>query len=160
MRFATFAAVLMLLNSLAYAADSFLGKWDLNVEKSYIEPRPNFRACTKLRRGSAKFTHEQSGYDYELNAECTDGETYHLMSLATFDSRVYPGTLGGKEKIATARRVSERSFKILVAEKQTGKVTEVFLFNISEDNRTLIFTDLKLGEKTPSVTLTYDRAAR
>jgi hypothetical protein len=43
------------------------------------------------------------------------------------------------------------------AEKQTGKVTEVLQFNVSSDDRTLVFTALKPGTNMPSLTLVYDR---
>ena len=41
--------------------------------------------------------------------------------------RVYPLTLNGKKMISTAPQIDDQSFKILNAEKQTGKVSELFL---------------------------------
>ena len=76
----------------------------------------------KLRRGSATFSREWNGYDYDVDAEFTSGEGWRLMGPATFDDRVYQGALSGKPVIYTSRRSSGRSLRTLNAEKQTGKV--------------------------------------
>jgi hypothetical protein len=43
------------------------------------------------------------------------------------------------------------------ATQQTLKVTEVLLFNVSSDDTTLVLSDLPVGEKTPSLTMVFNK---
>jgi hypothetical protein len=147
---------------LAPAADCFVGKWKLDAGKSYVDssyvaPGPKFRADLKLKRGSATFRRERDGYTFEISAEFNNGQYWHIAAPVTFDEHAYEGVLDGKKVVFTSRRVGDHGFKILNANEQTLKATEVFLFNVSSDDMTLVLTDLRLGEKNPSLTMVFDK---
>lgn len=147
---------------LARAADCFTGTWKLDTEKSYVDssyvaPGPRFRADLKLKRGSATFTRERNGYTFEISAEFNDGQYWHIAAPVTFNEHAYEGMLDGKRIVFTSRRLGDHSFKVLTANEQTVKVTEVFLFNVSSDDTTLVLTDLRQGERSPSLTMVFNK---
>ena len=157
MRRTVLVSAFLSLSVLASDPDYFVGKWKLNLAKSDIEPGPDFHPGQKLRRGSATFRLDRGGYDFEISSQFSDGQYWRIGAPITFDGGISEGALDGKPVVYTGRRVNDHSFKILSAEKQTGKVTQLFLFNVSSDNTTLVLTSLKLGEKTPSLTMTFDK---
>ena len=147
---------------LARAADCFIGKWKLDSEQSYVDssyvpPWPKSRAELKLKRGTATFRREGSGYTFEISAEFNDGQYWQIGAPAAFDEHAHKGVLYDKEVVFTSKRVGDHGFKILVANEQTLKVTEVFLFNVSSDDTTLVLADFRLGEKKPSLTMVFNK---
>lgn len=149
------------LSLLAQAADCFIGKWKLDTEKcyvdsSYVPPWPKFHADLKLKRGSATFRREgSSGYTFEISAEFNDGN-WQMAGPVPFD-HAYRGAWGGKAVVFAAKRVGDHSFKILIANEQTRKVTEVLLFNVSSDGTMLVFSDLPVGARNPSLTFVFNK---
>ena len=147
---------------LARAADCFIGKWKLDSEQSYVDssyvpPWPKSRADLKLKRGSATFRREGNGYTFEISAEFNDGQYWRIGAPVPFDEHAHKGVLYGKEVVFTSKRVGDHGFKLLIANEQTLKVTEVFLFNVSSDDTTLVLADLRLGEKEPSLTMVFNK---
>jgi hypothetical protein len=146
----------------ARAADCFIGNWKLDTEKSYVDrsylrPWPKVRADLKLKRGSATFRRERNGYTFEISAEFNDGQYWQIAAPATFDGYAYEGVLYGEKVMFTSKRVGDHGFKILTANEPTLKVTEVLLFNVSSGDTTLVLTDLRLGEKSPSLTMVFNK---
>jgi hypothetical protein len=109
---------------------------------------PDFHAGLKLKRGSATSTRVLNGYMFEIDALLNHSELWHIAAPATFDGRLYEGTLYGRPMVFSSRRVGDCSLKVLNAEWPSRNVTYLFRFNVSSDRRTLVFTTLKLDEKT------------
>lgn len=149
------------LSLLAHAADCFIGKWKLDTEKSYVEssyvpPWPKFHADLKLTRGSATFRREGStGYTFEISAEFNDGN-WQIAAPVTFD-HTYEGVWGDKKVAFASKRVGDHGFKILIANEQTLKVTEVLLLNVSSDDATLVLTDFQGDAKKPALTMVFNK---
>ena len=144
---------------LAQAADCFVGKWKLDTEKSYVDSsyirRAKLHADLKFKRGSATFTPEANGYTFEMSAVSNDGN-WQMAGPAPF-GHAYRGAWGGKAVVFAAKRVGDHSFKILIANEQTRKVTEVLLFNVSSDGTMLVFSDLPVGARNPSLTFVFNK---
>lgn len=144
------------------APDCFIGKWKLDTEKSYVDssyvpPWPKFHADLKLKRGSATFRREgKDGYTFEISAEFNDGP-WAMAAPVTFDDRAYPGVWVDKKIVFTSKQVGDRGFKMLIANEQTLIVTEVIRFNVSSDGTTLVLSDLPVGEKSPPLTMVFNK---
>jgi hypothetical protein len=153
------------LSPLAQAADCFIGKWRLDAEKSYVDslsfaPLSKVHPDVKLKRGSATFTPDgKNGYTLEMSGESNHGP-FAMGAPVTFEGHAYEGLWGGKTVVFTSKRVGDHGFKVLIANEQTLKVTEVLLFNVSSDDMTLVFSDLRVGEKSPFLTMVFNRNKR
>lgn len=143
------------------ATDCIIGKWKLDTEKSYVAssyvpPWPKFHADLKLKRGSATFRREGNGYEFEISAEFNDGNL-GIAGPVTFDDHAYKGAWGDKKAVFASERVGDHDFKILIANEQTLKVTEVLLFNVSSDDTTLVLSDLPISDKSPPLTMVFNK---
>jgi len=113
-------------------------------------------ADLRLKRGSATFRREGNGYTFEIRAEFNDGDL-GFAGPVTFDDHAYKGVWGDKRAVFASERAGDHGFKIVIANEQTLKVTEVLLFNVSSDDTTLVLGDLPIGDKSPPLTMVFDK---
>jgi len=136
----------------ARAADPFVGKWRLNIDKSDFGNEPIAKS------GRTTYKSQGDGYMYESETDFGKGNTMRLSAPQRFDGTAYPGVLGGQDIVFVSKRIDVASYKVLIAAKRSSKVTQVFQYRVSSDNKTLTFSWWKLGEDKPFLQLVYDKA--
>ena len=142
---------LLLPCSALSAADPFIGEWKLDIAQSdfgnALEPKSG-KATYRLRRG---------GYSYESKTDYGDGYTSRLVIQVKLDGTPEPGFLDGRKVVFVTEKISRRSYRVIVSDKQTGEVAERFRYVVSPDEKTLMFSWLKSSREKPSQLLVYDK---
>jgi hypothetical protein len=126
--------------SAIWAKDPFVGNWKLNVERS------DFGNGPKAKRGRASYTPDGNGYKYESVTVLDDGKIARLAGPVKFDGTVYPGNLEGRSIEFTSKRIDRNSYRVLIADGITRKVTQEFQYTVSSDNKILTFSWIKSSE--------------
>lgn len=160
MRLTRLLPVLLSLWSAVWAADPFIGKWTLNVDKSDFGDGP------KAKSGRTTFKAQinqhlngslRDGYMYESETDFGKGSTMRLGAPQTFDGTAYPGVLDGHGIIFVSKKIDGATYKVLIADRKSNKVTQVFQYHVSADNTTLTFSWWKIGQEKPFLQLVYDK---
>jgi len=137
----------------SWAADPFVGKWKLNVERSDFSDGP------KAQSGSARYKAYGGGYQYDSETVFGKGDVVRLSAPVEFDGTAREGGLYDRKVVFVSKRIDENSYKVLIADWQTEKVTQVFQNTVSSDGKILTFTWIKGSQDKPVVqwVFVYDK---
>jgi hypothetical protein len=128
-----------------WAADPFAGSWRLKVERS------DFGNGPKATSGSATYTQQLGGYQYESETVFGKGSVARLAGPVQFDGTVYPGTLDGHAIVFTSKQIDSNDYDTLIVDPQTRKVTQVFKYTVSPDKKILTISWIKGSPDKPIV---------
>jgi len=144
--------VLFLCGAL-WAADPFVGKWKLNVERS------DFGDVPKALSGSARYKAYGGGYQNDSEIVFGKGVVGKLSLPVEFDGTAREGALDDRKIVFVSKRIDQNSYKVLIADRQTEKVTEVLQYTVSSDGKILTFTWIKGSQDKPVLhwVLVYDK---
>ena len=153
MRLARLVPCLLFLWSVCaiWAADPFVGKWKLNLDKS------DFGTGPKAKSGSTKYDAQGDGYMYESETDFGEGNTARLGAPVKFDGTVDQGNLDGRDVTFVSKKIDGNNYEVLITDKESGKVTQRFQYGISSDNKTLTFLWMKTGQDKPFLKMVYDK---
>jgi hypothetical protein len=139
--------VFALLSTLT-AADPFVGRWKLNVEKSDLDGVAN------VKSGSTSYEPIEAGYLYRSEIVFGDNRVARLQGPVQFDGTIDEARLDGRAVKFVYRRVDANSYQLVITDEQTGITTNIFRYMVQGD--TLKFSWLS-GDERPMLTLVYDR---
>ena len=152
-RFLTLALATLALASTAFAADSTLGTWKLNLEKSKFGGPTPLKSLTMVREADG------DGAKVTLTGERTDGNPVNASYTAKYDGS--PATVSGDGApydTASTKRVNSHTFT-WDAKNSTTKYHSHGQIVISHDGKTMTLTSKGTDRdgKPLSVTLVYEK---
>ena len=150
MRFLKFVPALMVVSIALWAADPFLGRWKLNVEKS------DFGNMPKAKSGST--TYEADGTGYVCTAEIVFGkedEVARLQSPVEFNGTAHEGHVDQRMVTFLSKRINDNSYEVVFSDKQTSKVVERFRYTVTGNE--LTWNWFNGGDQQPAITLVYEK---
>jgi hypothetical protein len=147
-----FTAVLAVASLAAFAADSYVGTWKLNVSKSKYNPGPPSK--------SGELHNETWGADgVKVTVDTVDGEgaKLHWTYSAKFDGKDYPVT--GRPDIDTMMLKRIDASTVEATAKKGGAVVQTVRSTVSADGKTRTSTVKGKNQRGQTVdhTLVYDR---
>ena len=131
-----------------FAADPFVGEWNLNLTKS------DFGGGPKAKTGKTTYAADGGGYQYQSETDYGEGNIARLGAPVQFDGTVNDGNLNGRAVTFVTKRIDENSYEVVITDKETGKESQRFRYTVSPAN-TLTFLWTKAGETVSK--LVYDK---
>jgi hypothetical protein len=86
-----------------------------------------------------------------------EDKTARLGGPVQFDGTVNDGGLNGRAVTFVSKKIDDNGYELILTDKETGKVSHTFKYNVSPDGKMLTFTWLNAGEETPLMKLVYDK---
>jgi hypothetical protein len=130
---------IVLSNSVALAADNWLGTWNLDLAKSKYSPGPAPKSLTlkfEAAPGGIKFTGDGVG---------ADGKPNHSMFLSKFDGKDVPYEGNPDADMASPMRIDDNSYSNTW--KKGGKATITAKVVVSSDGKTMTITQTGTNAK-------------
>ena len=94
---------------------------------------------------------------YESETDFGKGHTARLSAPVKFVGTASQGNLDGRDVIFVSKKIDGNSYKMLIADTRSRKVTQVFQHSVSSDDKTLTFSWWKTGEDKPFLKMVYDK---
>jgi hypothetical protein len=130
------------------AADPFVGRWKLNVEKSDLD------GVTNVKSGSTSYEPIETGYLYRSEIVFGDNRVARLHGPVRFDGTIDVAQLDGRAVKCVYRRIDANSYQLVISDEQTGIPTNILQYMVQGD--TLKFSWLS-GDERPMLILVYER---
>jgi hypothetical protein len=126
------AGLALALGPAAFAADNWVGTWNLNVAKSKFKPGPPLKSQTLM--------FEPTGDGIKLTTDGVDaaGKTTHGEYTSKFDGADSPWTGNPNADTASPKRIDDNHYRNVW--KKDGKVTVTSDVMVSKDGKTLTVT--------------------
>src|SRR5215472_8470346 len=86
------------------AADPFIGRWKLNVEKS------DFGNIPKAQSGSTTYESNGAGYVYTAETVFATDDVERLQTPVEFNGTVHEGHLGGRMMVFLSKKINDNSY--------------------------------------------------
>src|SRR5260370_9970161 len=116
----------------AMGADSYIGKWKLNLQKSRFTPKPPVKSLTTTREGA------EGGVKITTTGEQADGTPVNTTYPVKYDGADYPVS-GAPWDTISIKQVNANTFTT-VAKKSDGKYKSTGKTVISKDGKTMTTT--------------------
>ena len=131
MKFAKIIGMLAFAMSL-WAADSTIGTWKLNVDKSKYTPGPPPKSAT--------ITYEDTSDGIKRTGESVDaeGKTISFSYTAKYDGKEYPVSGSDLYDTITLKRINEHTIDATL--KKSGKVVSSARRTVSKDGKVMTLT--------------------
>jgi len=149
MRLFKSVSALLVASAALWAADPFVGRWKLNVEKS------DFGDTPKARSGSTTYERNGAGYMYIAETVFGENEVARLQSPVEFNGTVHEGHLDERMVTFLSKKINDNSYEVVFSEKQTGKVVQTLRYAVIGNELTLNW--FNGGDQIPGITLIYDK---
>ena len=147
----TMAVSVLVLGSIAQAADNQVGIWKLNVAKSKYSPGP------APKEGTLTIESQADGLKFTIHGTDAEGKAVHMEFSPKYDGKDYPATgMPGADTISmkkiddyTVETVSKKGGKPLITTKSV----------VSKDGKTRMTTQEGTNAKGQKVnnTIIYDK---
>lgn len=135
------------VSSLVLAAgDPFVGTWRLDVEKSNV--------AATVKGGTTTYESLGDGYVYDAKIVFANSNVGHLHGFVRFDGTVNEAQVDGRAVNSLAKKLDENSYKLMIADEETGDITNIFQYVVQ--GNTLTFTWLR-RDQHPALVLVYER---
>jgi hypothetical protein len=149
MRLFKSVSALLVASAALWAADPFVGRWKLNVEKS------DFGNTPKAKSGSTIYEGNGAGYMYAAETVFGEDEVARLQSPVEFNGTVHEGHLAERTVTFRSKKIDDNSYEVVFSDKQTGKVVQTFRYIVIGNELTLNW--FNGDDQRPAITLMYDR---
>ena len=149
MRLFKSVSALLVASAALWAADPFVGRWNLNVEKS------DFGNTPKAKSGSTTYEDNGAGYMYIAETVFGENEVARLQSPVEFNGTVHEGHLDERMVTFLSKKINDNSYEVVFSEKQTGKVVQTLRYTVIGNELTLHW--FNGGDQIPGITLIYDK---
>jgi hypothetical protein len=133
------AILVLVLTTVAMAADPHQGTWKLNLAKSKFNPGPAPKSLTVTIQA------QDSGVKYVLDGAEADGKAIHQEWAAKYDGKDYPFIGESSRDTMACKKADANTFDWVGKKggKEVSKIREV----ISMDGKTLTVTEQGKNEK-------------
>jgi hypothetical protein len=142
-------SALLVASAALWAADPFIGRWKLNVERS------DFGDTPKATSGSTAYEANGAGYMYTAETIFGENEVACLQSPVEFNGTVHEGHVDERMVTFLSKKIDDDSYEVVFADKQTGKVVQTFRYTVIGNELTLNW--FNGGNRKPAITLVYDK---
>src|ERR1017187_4867041 len=123
----------------AWAADPFVGEWNLSIAKS------DFGSGPKAKSGTTIYTPVGGVLEYRSQTDYGAGKVTRLRSRVLFDGAEHNARLDGRPMSFITKKLDEKAYEVVFSARETGKELQRFRFTVSPAN-TLTFLSTKGGE--------------
>ena len=150
MRLYKFVPALLVASAALWAADPFVGRWKLNVEKS------DFGNMPKVKSGST--TYEADGTGYMYTAEIVFGEedeVARLQNPVEFNGTAHEGHLDQRRVTFLSNKINDDSYEVVFSDQQTSKVVQRFRYTVIGNE--LTWNWFNGVDQRPAITMVYDK---
>lgn len=144
-------SALLVASAALWAADPFVGRWKLNVERS------DFGSMPKAKGGSIVYETNGSGYMYATETAFgeNENEVVRLQSPVEFNGTVHEGHVDERMVTFISKKINDDSYEVVFTDKQTTKVVQTFRYTVIGNELTLNW--FNAGDQKPEITLVYDK---
>jgi hypothetical protein len=145
------AAWVLVLGSMAQAADNQAGTWKLNVAKSKYSPGP------APKEGTLTIESQADGLKFTIHGTDAEGKTVHMEFSPKYDGKDYPATgMPGADTISM-KKIDDNTIETV--SKKGGKPLITTRSVVSKDGKTRTTTQKGTNAKGEKVnnTIVYDR---
>jgi hypothetical protein len=140
---------LLIVSATLWAGDPFVGRWDLNVDKS------DFGNMSKAKSGSATYEADGLGYMFTTETVFGEGEVARLQTPVQFNGTAHEGHIDERMVTFLAKKFDEKSYEVVFSDRQTGKVVQRYRYTVIGNELTLNWYDD--GDQRPKMMLVYDK---
>jgi hypothetical protein len=147
----TVAVSVLVLGSIAQAADNQVGTWKLNVAKSKYSPGP------APKEGILTIESQADGLKFTIHGTDAEGKTVHMEFSPKYDGKDYPATgMPGADSVSL-RKIDD--YTIETVSKRGGKPVVTTRSVVSTDGKTRTATQEGTNAKGERVnnTIVYDK---
>jgi hypothetical protein len=147
----TVAVSVLILGSIAQAADNQVGTWKLNVAKSKYSPGP------APKEGILTIESQADGLKFTIHGTDAEGKTVHMEFSPKYDGKDYPATgMPGADSISL-RKIDD--YAIETVSKKGGKPLMTTRSVVSTDGKTRTATQEGTNAKGERVnnTIVYEK---
>ena len=147
----TVAVSVLVLGSIAQAADNQAGTWKLNVAKSKYSPGP------APKEGTLTIESQADGLKFTVHGTDAEGKVVHIEFSPKYDGKDYPATgLPGADTISM-KKIDDNTIETV--SKKDGKVVMTTRSVVSKNGKTRTTTQTGKNAKGQDVKnkLIYDR---
>jgi hypothetical protein len=147
----TVAVMVLVLGSIAHAADKQVGTWKLNVAKSKYSPGP------APKEGTLKVESEPNGLKITIHGTDAEGKPVHMEFSPKYDGKDVPVTgMPGTDTISM-KKIDD--YTIEAVSKKAGKPLVTTRTVVSKDDKTRTTTQKGTNAKGEKVnnTIVYDK---
>lgn len=147
----TVTVSLLVLGSIAHAADNQAGSWKLNVAKSKYSPGP------APKEGTLAVEAIPNGYKIMVHGTSVEGKSIHFEMSPQFDGKDYPMTGNPDADMISMKKIDD--YTIETVSKKGGKPAITSKSVASKDGKTRTTTQKGTNAKGEKVdnTLVYDK---
>jgi len=136
----------VLMSSVALAAEAWLGTWKLDATKSKFTPGPGPKSLT------LKFEATPAGIKLTSDGVDADGKATHGEYVSKFDGTDVPWKGNPDADMAAAKKIDDNSYENTW--KKGGKATITAKVVVSKDGKTLTVTQTGTNSKGQAVNIT------
>jgi len=147
----TVAVSVLVLGSIAQAADNQAGTWKLNVAKSKYSPGP------APKEGTLTIESQADGLKFTIHGTDAEGKAVHMEFSPKYDGKDYPATgMPGADTISM-KKIDDNTIETV--SKKGGKPLITTKSVVSKDGKTRTTTQKGTNAKGEKVnnTIVYDR---
>jgi hypothetical protein len=147
----TVAVSVLVLGSIAQAADNQAGTWKLNVAKSKYSPGP------APKEGTLTIESQADGLKFTIHGTDAEGKAVHMEFSPKYDGKDYPAT--GMPNADTISMKKINDYTIEAVSKKGGKTVMTTKSVVSKDGKTRTTTQKGTNAKGEKVnnTIVYDK---
>ena len=147
----TVAVSVLVLGSIAQAADNQAGTWKLNVAKSKYSPGP------APKEGTLTIESQADGLKFTIHGTDAEGKAVHMEFSPKYDGKDYPATgMPGADTISM-KKIDDNTIETV--SKKGGKPLITTKSVVSKDGKTRTTTQKGTNAKGEKVnnTIVYDK---
>jgi hypothetical protein len=147
----TITVSVLVLGSIAQAADNQAGTWKLNVAKSKYSPGP------VQKEGTLTIESQPDGLKFTIHGTDAEGQVVHMEFSPKYDGKDYPATgIPGADTISM-KKIDDNTIETV--SKKGGKPLITTKSVVSKDGKTRTTTQKGTNAKGEKVnnTIVYDR---
>ena len=147
----TLAVSVLVLGSIAQAADNQAGTWKLNVAKSKYSPGP------APKEGTLTIESQADGLKFTIHGTDAEGKTVHFEMSPKYDGKDYPMTGNPDADMISMKKIDDNTIETV--SKKSGKPVMTVRSVVSKDGKTRTTTQKGTNAKGQKVnnTIVYDR---
>ncbi|MCI0423757.1 MAG: hypothetical protein L0312_31840 [Acidobacteria bacterium] len=147
----TVAVSVLVLGSIAQAADNQAGTWKLNVAKSKYSPGP------APKEGTLTIESQADGLKFTIHGTDAEGKAVHFEMSPKYDGKDYPMTGNPDADMISMKKINDHTIETV--SKKGGKPMLTVRSVVSKDGKTRTSTQKGTNAKGQKVsnTIVYDK---
>jgi hypothetical protein len=141
----------LVLGSIAQAADNHVGTWKINVDKSKWSPGP------APKEGTLTIESQPDGLKFTIHGTDAEGKAVHMEFSPKYDGKDYPATGMANADTISMKKIDD--YTIETVGKKQGKPMVTTTSVVSKDGKTRTTTQKGTNAKGQDVnnTIVYDK---